>query len=67
MNFLDALLKNQPIPWHPALRVAALDAAFIKMYSHSNALIGQFHDVVVIDNGEYGVSADVMCIEKNAD
>lgn len=67
MKYLAKLLTEQPVPWHPALRVAALDAAFIRMCSQSIESIGQFHDVVVNDYGKYGLSVDVICIEKNAE
>lgn len=67
MDNLDALLTDQPVPWHPALRVARLDAAFIRMCSQSIESIGQFHDVVFNDYGECGASVDVMCIDRNAE
>ena len=58
------LLTDQPVQWHPSLRVAALDAALIKMCSHAIDSVGQFHDVVMNDCGEYGVSVDVICIRS---
>ena len=67
MQYLTELLTNQPVPWHPALRVAALDAALIKMCSHAIDSVGQFHDVVVNDFGKYGVSPDVICTYTKPD
>lgn len=64
---MHGLLTDRPVPWHPAIRVAALDAAFIRMCSQSIESIGQFHDVALNDYGEYGASVDVICIEKNAE
>lgn len=64
MKSIDALLTNHPVPWHPALRLAVLDAAFIQMCSHSIDAVGEFDDVVVNDFGQYGVSVDVICIER---
>ena len=63
-EWLAEVLTDQPVQWHPFLRVAALDAAFIKMCSHAIDSFGQFHDVVVNDFGTHGVSVDVICIEK---
>ena len=63
MSHLAKLLINQPIQWHPTLRVAMLDAAFIQMCSHSIDTIGKFHDVVMYDFEEHGVSVEVICIE----
>ena len=60
MQYLTELLTNQPAPWHPTLRIAALDAAFIQMCSHSIDSVGEFDDVVVNDSKGYGVSVDVI-------
>ena len=66
-EWLAEVLTDQPVQWHTFLRVAALDAAFIKMCSHAIDSFGQFHDVVVNDFGKYGVSPDVICTYTKPD
>ena len=67
MQHLNDLLTNQPVPWHPALRLSALDAAFLKMSYCGIDTIEKIDKFAVVPLRKFGVSVEMFWFEKDDD